>query len=122
MPTKRLSPEHYDQIRLSTWLKNRGIKHHANANGAKRTTMAGKKLVAMGMSKGFPDIEIPYRSGSYGCLYIEMKKEEGGKLSPEQIEWLEFLRSQGHYADYAEGFEEAKEIVLHYLSLTKPAA
>lgn len=80
--------------------------------------MAGKKLKAMGMSKGFPDIEIPYRSGQYGCLYIEMKQEKGGKLSDEQIMWLNFLRSQGHYADYAEGLEEAKNIITGYLALS----
>jgi hypothetical protein len=103
---------------LSAWLKKKHIRHTASANGGKRSIMAGRKLKAMGMSKGFPDIEIPYRYGNYGCLYIEMKREEGGRLSPEQTDWLTFLRSQGHYADFAEGFDEAKEMVEYYFSLT----
>lgn len=117
MPVYTVRSEEVEQIHLSTWLKLKGIRHTASANGGKRSMMAGRKLKAMGMSKGFPDVEIPYRRGDYGGLYIEMKREEGGKLSPEQVEWLEFLRSQGHYADFAEGFEEAKRMVEYYFSL-----
>ena len=115
--------EEVEQIRFSVWLKKRGIRHTASANGAKRTVNAGKKLLAMGMSPGFPDIEVPYpikhRTGMYVyCgLYIEMKRSKGGKLSEEQADWLEFLRSQGYYADCAHGCAEAIEIFNHYISL-----
>ncbi len=122
MPKNTTPHEYVDQIRLSAWLHKQGIKHNASANGAKRSMMAGKKLKAMGMSKGFPDIEIPYKSGQYGCLYIEMKREKDGKPTTEQIEWINFLRTQNYYADFAYGFEEAKQIVMEYLALTPKAA
>lgn len=117
--------EEVEQIKFSAWLHKRGIRHTASANGGKRTMMAGKKLKAMGMSPGFPDVEIPYPIRSqqgwfiYCGLYIEMKRTKGGKLSEEQRNWLEFLRSQGYYAECAHGFEQAKEIFAHYFSLGK---
>ena len=79
----------------------------------------------MGMSPGFPDVEIPYPLRNqqgwfiYCGLYIEMKRSKGGKLSTEQAEWLQFLESQGYYAACAHGFEQAKEIFTHYFSLGK---
>lgn len=76
----------------------------------------------MGVSPGFPDVEIPYASGPYHGLYIELKRQKGGKLSINQLDWLRFLTTQGYYAVSANGFDEAKEIVLHYFSLTPKAA
>lgn len=120
---KNITPlEEQDQIRLSVWLKKKGIKHNANANGGKRDLRTAMKLKRMGVSPGFPDIEIPYPSGSYNGLYIELKREKGGKVSESQSEWLAFLREKGYYAQVAKGFEEAKEMIIHYFSFTRPAA
>jgi hypothetical protein len=80
------------------------------------------QLKRMGVSAGFPDIEVPLPSGHYHGFYCEMKPEKGGKLSENQIEWLDYLRSKGYYAEVAHGFEEAKAHFLHYLSFTKLAA
>jgi hypothetical protein len=79
-------------------------------------------LKRMGVSKGFPDIEVPLPSGHFHGFYVEMKALKGGKLTPEQQEWLNYLRDKGYYAEVARGFEIAKEMFLHYLSFTKPAA
>ncbi len=114
--------ENEDQIKLSCWLNSKNIRHNANANGAKRTIQAGRKLKAMGMSPGFPDIEIPIPRGKYSGLYIELKRVKGGRLSTEQRDWLVFLRSNNYYAEVAYGFHEAVEIVCTYFGLTKPAA
>jgi len=111
-----------DQILLAVWLKKKGIRFTASANGGKRNYYEAIKLKRMGVSPGFPDIEIPYPSGKYHGLYIELKRKKGGKVSPEQAEWLQYLRDKGYYAEIAHGFEEAKEIVTHYLSLTPYAA
>ncbi len=80
------------------------------------------KLKRMGISPGFPDIEIPLPIAPYHGLYIELKRVSGGKVSDVQKEWLEYLRSQGYYAEVAKGFEEAKAIVLNYLALQPPSA
>lgn len=81
----------------------------------------------MGVSAGFPDIEIPYPVGyhrpnqtSYHGLYIELKRVSKGKVTSAQSDWINFLREKGYCAEIARGFEEAKEIVLHYFSLDVP--
>lgn len=114
--------EETEQIRFVTWLVNRGVRLSASANGGSRNVLEAMKLKRMGVSSGFPDIEIPFPSGTYHGLYIEMKRVKGGRLSDNQIDWLNYLREKGYYAEVAHGFEEAKEIFLHYLSLTPQAA
>jgi hypothetical protein len=76
----------------------------------------------MGTIAGVPDLCIPIPSGSYHGLYIELKRQKGGKVSSEQSDWLAFLREKGYYAQVAKGFDEAKEMIMHYFSLTRPAA
>lgn len=120
--------EDYEQIRLSNWLHKMGIVHTASGNGGKRTMLAALKLQRMGLSPGFPDIEIPlpipngYGLYKYCGLYIEMKRTKGGKVTEQQKEWIRYLNNKGYKAYVAKGFEEAKAIVLEYLSLMPRAA
>lgn len=116
---KRKQPERLEQIKLSVWLTKEGIRHTASANGAKRSIPEAMTLKRMGMSAGFPDVEIPYARGCYHGMYIEMKPVEKGKVSRAQSEWLAFLTEQGYYAQVCRGFEEAREMVNYYFSLTK---
>jgi hypothetical protein len=44
-----------------------------------------------------------------------MKRQEGGILSPEQKEWIEFLDNYGMCVAVAKGFEEAKRILKIYM-------
>lgn len=74
----------------------------------------------MGVSAGFPDVEIPLPSGPYHGLYIEMKRQKGGRLTIEQEGWLNYLNGKGYMAVVANGFEKAKEIFNHYMSFTNP--
>lgn len=111
-----------EQIMLAAWLAKKGIRFNASANGGKRNYFEALKFKRMGVSAGFPDIEIPIPSGPYHGLYIELKRIKGGKVSEAQLEWLNYLKDKGYYADVAYGFEQAKEIVIHYLSFTPEAA
>ncbi|MFI5405448.1 MAG: VRR-NUC domain-containing protein [Nitrososphaerales archaeon] len=103
-------------------MTNQGIRFYAIPNGGKRNLMEAIKFKRMGTMSGVPDLCIPIPSGSYHGLYLELKRVKGGKVSENQKYWLEFLREKGYQAFVANGFEEAKEIILYYLSLTKPAA
>jgi hypothetical protein len=76
----------------------------------------------MGVMAGVPDLCIPIPSGAYHGLYIELKRLKGGKVSDSQSDWLLFLREKGYYAEVARGFDEAREMVLHYFALTPRAA
>lgn len=94
----------------------------ASANGGSRHMLEAINLKRMGVSAGFPDVEIPLVRGHYHGFYIEMKRQKGGRLSPEQAEWLSYLREQGYFAEVAKGFEEAKKMFLDYIALTPKAA
>lgn len=68
----------------------------------------------MGVSAGYPDVTIPYVFNGRPGLYIEFKRPDGGVVSPEQREWLNFLNEQGYDAKVAYGCEEAKAIFADY--------
>lgn len=120
---KSLPTESQDQIKFATWLSKMGIKFTASANGGSRNLIEAAKFKRMGVSPGFPDIEIPLPSGRYHGLYIELKRESPkGKLTHQQIDWINYLREKGYYADVAYGFKEAQAIVLQYLAFTPWAA
>jgi len=114
--------EETDQIKLAVWLGKMGIRFNASANGGKRNYWEAVKFKRMGVSAGYPDIEVPLPSGPYHGLYIELKRESGGKVSSQQQDWLDYLNAKGYYAKVAYGFEEAKRIVLEYLAFMPKAA
>ena len=69
-----------------------------------------------------PDLCLPVaRQGCHG-LYIELKAIRGGRLSPEQVEWLDALTRQGYMAACCKGWEEAAEMIVGYLRADAPAA
>lgn len=114
--------ETYEQIRLATWLDKKGIRFFAIPNGGWRSMTEAIKFKRCGVKAGVPDLCIPFPIYPYHGLYIELKRTKGGKLSDEQDNWLNYLRSQGYYAVVAKGFDEAKEIVEHYLALSPKGA
>jgi hypothetical protein len=97
-------------------MKKENIKHSASANGGYRHPLEALKFKRMGVSKGWPDLTIPYKRKHYGGLYIELKRLRGGVISEEQKEWLDFLKTQDYYATVANGFDEAKDIIVKYLN------
>jgi hypothetical protein len=76
-------------------------------NGGSRNKVEAQNLKMEGVSPGVPDLMIPSLR-----LFIEMKRTKGGVVSPEQNEWLAYLRECGYTAEVARGFEEAKAIIL----------
>ena len=113
MQKKNTTPtEAQEQIKLAVWLTKKGIRFTASANGGTRKLLEAIKFKRMGVSSGFPDVEIPLPVAPYHGLYIELKRQKGGKLSDNQIEWLRYLTEKGYYAVSARGFEQAKEIYL----------
>lgn len=99
-----------------TWLKKQNFRVHHSPNGGRRSLNEGYLFKMMGVSKGFPDVFVCLRTPVYTSFYIEMKPIKGGKVEPEQAQWLQCLREQGAYAEVANGFEEAKKMFTFYLS------
>lgn len=115
--SKELIPtEAQEQIKFATWLSKRGVKFSASANGGSRNYIEAAKFKRMGVSAGFPDIEIPLPVKPYHGLYIEIKRLKGGRVSDLQKEWLDYLNKHGYCAMVAYGCEEAKDIFLKYIN------
>lgn len=105
--TSFVPSERVECVEFVTWLQSQGIRHThvANETRSRVQAISNKQL---GTSKGFPDY-IVYVSGK--VVHIEMKRTKGGKLSPEQKEWLAFLQREGHPAACCNGFDDAKKFV-----------
>ena len=121
-PIVKVPTEDQEQIKFCVWMEKNGIRFYAIPNGGKRNLLEAVKFKRMGVKSGVPDICLPFPSGRYFGAYLELKRIKGGKVSDNQLEWLAFLRSNGYYAEVANGFEEARKFVLHYLSLMPIAA
>ena len=94
---------------------------HAIANGgsrgddAKSRAIRGGQLKAEGVKSGVSDICLPVRRGEWSGLYIELKKE-GGKPSPEQLEFGEFVKTQGYGFIVCYGWQEAVKVIKDYMT------
>lgn len=86
----------------------------SSANGGKRNPREAKRLVAEGVIKGVPDIQVCYPSGKYHGLFIEMKRENGN-LTKEQKEMFYRLSSVGYKCYMCKSYIEAIEMVEEYL-------
>ena len=102
--------EEAEQIIAATWLTKNGILFYHTPNGGKRTLSEGVKFKRLGVKAGIPDICIPLPRKPYHGLYIELKRESGGKLSEAQKYWLAELKNQGYDVFVANG---AKELINH---------
>lgn len=89
-------------------------------NGGARSRAEGGIFKAMGVKAGVPDLFLPVQRLEGGSsrmlagLYIEMKAE-GGRLRPNQREWLEELRAQGYACAVCHGAEEAEQAIEQYM-------
>jgi len=75
------------------------------------------RFKAEGVRAGFPDMILPTPRGKYHSLAIELKRQKGagGRVSPEQQGWIDYLNSQGWLAVVCYGFDEAVEVIMNYL-------
>lgn len=113
--------EDYEQIVFVVWLQKQGFRPSASANGGSRNLYEAMKLKRMGVWAGWPDVFVPLPTTKYHGFFVEMKRIKGGKVLPQQLECLSYLRDNGYYAEVAHGAEDAKKHFNFYLS-TIPAA
>jgi hypothetical protein len=101
-----MKSEHEEQRELVKWFRQtyRGVKIYAIPNGGFRGKASAGRLKAEGVLKGVSDLHIPEWN-----LWIEMKREKGGRLSPEQKRWGEYVEGFGHTFIIGNGFEDARK-------------
>lgn len=84
-------------------------------NGGNRNVITAKKLKAEGVKPGVPDLCLPVPRGGYHGLFIEMKRQKGGVVSPEQKAWLQALNALGYRAEVCKGAAEAWDVIREYV-------
>lgn len=88
---------------------------HAIKNEEKSgSVILGSRAKAAGIKKGVSDCFLPVRRGSCSGLYIEMKKP-GGKESTAQVEFGQFVMSQGFGYICCDHWEKARDTLILYL-------
>ena len=109
--TDKIPTEHEEQRQLVMWFRqNYSQRIFAIPNGGYRSKSAAAKLKVEGVSAGIPDLFIPaFR------LWIEMKRVKGGRLSPDQKDWIEYLQSNGYICFVCNGADDAKLKIKQYL-------
>ena len=111
-----------------------------SANGMSTHVAVRMKMVEAGMNKGFPDLHLPVVNKivipspddsiapdiailKHSSLYIEMKlakrrNHKNGGLDDEQVVWRDFLISEGHAYSLCYSWEEARDVLLAYVTQT----
>ena len=85
-------------------------------NGGWRAPATAAKLKAQGVKPGVPDLFLPVARGGFHGLWIEMKRRSGGKVSPNQRDWIMELTYQHYRAEVCQGAEEACDLIYKYLT------
>ena len=90
------------------------LMHHI-PNGGSRNKIEAARLKGQGVKAGIPDVFLPVAKGGYHGLYIEMKKQHGGTVSPEQKDKIAKLREQGYRVEVCKGFQNAADVIEAYM-------
>ena len=105
---EHIPTEHEEQRTFVQWFRRKfpDVRIFSIPNGGWRNPATAAKLKVEGLSKGVPDLFIPaWRT------FIEMKRVKGGRISPEQEDWKEYLEQCGYRVAICAGFEAAKREV-----------
>lgn len=102
----RLAEKQYPALRLLFAIPN---------GGTRRDAIEGAHLKAQGVRAGVPDLFLPAPSGKYAGLFLEMKAQ-GGRLQPNQREWLDALTEAGYKTAVCFGYEAARAEIEQYLT------
>lgn len=129
MPNKNY--EDIAQLAVVNYLRLRYPKIRFLANylsGARLPIYLAKKAKTLGQAgQGTPDLFIFFNNTKYSLLAIELKskdknpfKKDGMLKSDEhlkkQYDYLNYLKSNGYYATFACGADEAIEIIDKYIA------
>ncbi len=117
--------ESQEQILFIQWTKRVGKdypilnKIFAIPNGGKRHIATASRMKLEGTKRGVPDLFFPVARKGYHGLFIEMKRLKGGSVSKDQKIWKVWIEDEDYAWVRANGFEQAKNIMISYLDLPK---
>lgn len=84
-------------------------------NGGERRKTEAVRFKAEGVKPGVPDLFLPVARGPWHGLFIEMKRQKGGRVSDAQKRWINSLLRQGYLAEVCFGWKEAADLIENYL-------
>lgn len=108
--------EHQEQVSFfhaaKKYFREKGWDHYipllfSIPNGGARDPRVAASLKMEGVRPGVPDIFFARPFFNKSGLFIEMKKAQGGRASPEQKEMMELLCQAGYCCVVAHGCDEA---------------
>lgn len=107
-----MNEKHCPELRWLHHIPNGGVR----GDDDKGRNIRGAKLKAEGVKEGVADLFLPVKRGNFSGLYIEMKKP-GGKPSLKQVQFGEFVLSQGYYFKVCDSWVIATQLIEWYLRL-----
>lgn len=109
-----LPSEHDEQAGFVQWFRARWprVVVFAIPNGGKRDIRTAKRLSREGVTPGVPDLYIP----AWG-IWIEMKRQKGGRTSADQDVMIEYLEQIGHTVIVGYGALDASDKLLRVLDM-----
>ena len=108
--------EDHEQMMFVQWFRRtyEGVLIFAIPNGGHRHPAVAAKLKATGTVSGIPDLFIPAWR-----LWIEMKRIKGGRVSEEQQDKIDHLKSIGYEVFVTKGCEDAKAQVQEFYKVER---
>lgn len=118
-----LSPsEHSEQTALIEWWRMYARWKSlpecllmAIPNGGRRDAVTGARLKAEGVRAGVPDLFLAVPTRQAHGLWIEMKRQHGGRISDAQKSSMAALEAQGYACTVCKGWQEARRAISDYL-------
>ena len=101
-----LMEKQFPELRLMMHIPNGGLRSKSEAVRFKR----------LGVKAGVPDLFLPVARGGFHGLWVEMKRQKGGRLSEDQKAWLDALTAEHYLAVRADGAEQACDVIYKYLT------
>ena len=74
------------------------------------------KLKRTGLLPGVSDLIIFEPRGQHSAMFLEMKRNKGGKVSENQEWFLSQVEQRKGFGAVANGFDEARQLIDTYLS------
>lgn len=113
----KLGAEQLEQIALMDWVRSRAdlrpFTFHI-ANERRVSPLHGSILKRMGVVSGVSDIFVGIPRASYHGMFLELKAGKN-KPTPNQVQFMEDMRTQGYHCVWCIGFEAARDHIETYI-------
>lgn len=122
--TRAAGSEHTEQVAVCDYLNSQypdvlffSIPNGAMLGGGKIGAIRMNALKAEGLLPGVSDLCIFEARGGWLCMFIEMKRADGGSgASDNQLWFLREIEKRGAFGIVCDGYDEAHDVIDDYLA------